>query len=155
MVMRTRLEEHNDDGMSEILSLALKKEAQKGGSQMDSLLAAADELGISHESVVEAEQEYRLEAQRKQELNVYRNEMRKGFRGHLVSYISVNVFLMALNVGTFFDDHQVWAFYPLLGWGIGLSIHWMSTRRPLDWNDTEFQKWRHRRDCIETDIKLK
>jgi len=149
MVMRARLEEHHDDdGTSEILKRAMRKQSEHEGSHMEALLAAADELGISHDAIREAELEYRIEKGRARELELYRKGMQRAFRAHLVSYVSVNLFLFAINVATWFDDHEVWAFYPLLGWGIGLAIHYMTVRRPLDWDDPEFQKWRLTRSAL-------
>lgn len=67
-----------------------------------------------------------------------RVEELKGFRGHLAAYIAVNLFLIILNLIT--SPGDIWFFFPLLGWGVGLAIHAMNTfwtggdweRRKLD-----------------------
>ena len=140
--MRTRLEEHDDDGMSEILSRALRKESEKGGAKLDQLLAAADEMGISPEAVREAEIEYRAEAARKSELMAYRADARKGFMTHFGIYCIINAFLIGINLMTYGEDHEIWFPYCILGWGIGVAIHAMVSLKKPDWNDPEFQKWR-------------
>ena len=45
----------------------------------------------------------------------------KGFYGHLASYVTVNVFLIGLNLLT--GPDYLWFFFALFGWGIGLAIH--------------------------------
>lgn len=48
----------------------------------------------------------------------------KGFYTHLVVYILVNAFLLILNLITSTDT--MWFIWPLLGWGIGLFVHFLS-----------------------------
>jgi uncharacterized membrane protein len=45
----------------------------------------------------------------------------KGFYLHLVSYIVVNLVLLAINLLT--SPEHLWFFWPLAGWGIGLVLH--------------------------------
>jgi two-component system LytT family sensor kinase len=45
----------------------------------------------------------------------------KDFYGHLLSYIIVMAFLIFINYFTFWG--YKWFLFPLLGWGIGISIH--------------------------------
>lgn len=45
----------------------------------------------------------------------------KGFYGHLISYVVVNVGLLVLNLLT--SPKHLWFFWPMLGWGIGLLFH--------------------------------
>lgn len=45
----------------------------------------------------------------------------KGFYGNLASYVLVNLGLLALNLWT--SPHQLWFYWPLFGWGIGVVIH--------------------------------
>ena len=48
------------------------------------------------------------------------NEIR-GFYGNLISYFAVNFFLLFINLKYSPDD--LWFFWPLLGWGIGVVFH--------------------------------
>ncbi len=50
-----------------------------------------------------------------------RVEELRDFYSHLASYLSVNVFLIVLNLMT--NPDHIWFVYPLLGWGIGIAIH--------------------------------
>lgn len=50
-----------------------------------------------------------------------RADAKLGFRAHLVFFVVVNAFLVALNLMT--TPHRLWFYWPLLGWGIGLAAH--------------------------------
>ncbi|MBL7886194.1 MAG: 2TM domain-containing protein [Flavobacterium sp.] len=45
----------------------------------------------------------------------------KGFYGHLISFVIVNIGLLVLNLLT--SPKHLWFFWPMLGWGIGLFFH--------------------------------
>ncbi|GGF11876.1 2TM domain-containing protein [Flavobacterium limi] len=45
----------------------------------------------------------------------------KGFYGNLISYISVNIFLICINLYTS-PDH-LWFYWPLIWWGLGVVFH--------------------------------
>jgi hypothetical protein len=45
----------------------------------------------------------------------------KGFYSHLFAYVSVNVALFAINMLT--SREQLWFYWPLVFWGIGLVAH--------------------------------
>jgi 2TM domain len=47
----------------------------------------------------------------------------KGFYGNLVSYILVNLFLVFINLK--YSPNELWFFWPMLGWGIGVFFHAM------------------------------
>lgn len=45
----------------------------------------------------------------------------RGFYGHLISFVSVMLFLIFINL-KYSEDH-LWFYWPMLGWGIGLFFH--------------------------------
>ncbi|MGK4475440.1 2TM domain-containing protein [Aeromonas molluscorum] len=45
----------------------------------------------------------------------------KGFYGHLISYVLVISLLWVINLVT--SPGHIWAWWPMLGWGIGLMAH--------------------------------
>ena len=47
---------------------------------------------------------------------------KRGFTIHLIVYTIVNVMLIAINL--IYASKTIWFFYPLLGWGIGIAIHY-------------------------------
>ena len=51
-----------------------------------------------------------------------RVKQKKGFYIHLSVYIAVGIFFLCMNILT--DPWDLWFFYPLMPWGIGLMIHY-------------------------------
>lgn len=47
----------------------------------------------------------------------------RGVKAHWIVYLAVNGFLMLINFLTGFNGGNFWFLYPLLSWGIGISIH--------------------------------
>ena len=47
----------------------------------------------------------------------------KGFYGNLIAYIIFNGFFLVLNLLT--SPNELWFYWPLLGWGIGVLFHGM------------------------------
>ncbi len=50
-------------------------------------------------------------------------EEKRDFFVHLVVYVLVNVMLIAINF--LYSPEAIWFFYPLIGWGIGISMHYL------------------------------
>ncbi len=54
----------------------------------------------------------------------------RGVAVHLFVYLSVNTFLIVLNITT--SPETLWSIWPLLGWGLGLAAHaWLVYRAVL------------------------
>jgi uncharacterized membrane protein AbrB (regulator of aidB expression) len=49
---------------------------------------------------------------------------------HLAAYLAVNAFFTATNL--LFSPEELWFFYPLVGWGVGLLCHYLFGVRWLD-----------------------
>ncbi|MCD4722618.1 MAG: 2TM domain-containing protein [Desulfobacula sp.] len=67
----------------------------------------------------------------------------KGFYTHLITYAIVIVGLFALNLITSSD--YLWAIWPALGWGIGVSIHGINVFEVFnlfgpDWEKRQIEK---------------
>jgi hypothetical protein len=67
----------------------------------------------------------------------------KGFYANLSSYILVNIALIILNFVT--SPENLWFFYPLLGWGLGVSLHAMSVFNYMpflnqDWEEQKIRE---------------
>jgi hypothetical protein len=52
-----------------------------------------------------------------------RVEAKLGFYRHFAVYIGVNLLLFLINF--FFSRGEWWFYWPLLGWGIGVFLHFM------------------------------
>jgi hypothetical protein len=62
----------------------------------------------------------------------------KGFYRHLASYVVVNTALFVMNI---MDGQQLWFFYPLCGWGIGICMHAFKTfSTGKDWEERKLQE---------------
>jgi hypothetical protein len=55
---------------------------------------------------------------------------KRGFLTHLVVYVLVNVMLILINL--LYSPEYIWFFYPLIGWGIGITIHYLSAVRWIE-----------------------
>jgi|GEM_PF-797680 len=71
---------------------------------------------------------------------------KKEFIEHLNSYLGVMVLLFVINV-FLFRGRGMWMIYPMMGWGVGLVIHYFSVFgfpgiRQIDdeWEDEEIRK---------------
>ncbi len=71
----------------------------------------------------------------------------KGFYSNLVSYILVNLFLVFINL-TYSPD-KIWFIFPMIGWGIGLLIHGLTTFGDRwffskEWEEKQIKKYMDR-----------
>ena len=58
------------------------------------------------------------------------SELVAGFKRHLFAYVAVNLLLIGINLSG--NPDKLWFIYPLLGWGIGLVLHWFKIRAHSD-----------------------
>jgi len=73
---------------------------------------------------------------------------KKGFYSHLAVFISVGIFFFLINILSMNNgDTELWFFFPLLPWSIGLLIHYFSVFGlpgtnilTKDWEDAELEK---------------
>lgn len=50
-----------------------------------------------------------------------RADAKLAFRAHLIAYVVINGFLLAINLLT--SPGTLWVIWPMLGWGVGLVAH--------------------------------
>lgn len=56
-----------------------------------------------------------------------RVKKKKGFYKHLAAFIGVGFFFFAMNMVTMSDgDYELWFFFPMLPWSVGLIIHYLT-----------------------------
>lgn len=114
---------------------------QSGGSvSRDRLLQMAEELGISIESLSQAEYQVKTQGAELRDRKEFEGQKRASFLTHLGTYLTVNIGLLLLNVVT--SGHISWALFPMLGWGIGLGAHFVSTIIHGADFEREFERWR-------------
>lgn len=75
----------------------------------------------------------------------------KEFYSHLATYVSVNTFLLILNLWT--SPDFLWVLFPLGGWGIGLAIHAFEVFGTSgNWEERKMQEltgWQDTQDELE------
>lgn len=114
----------NDDDVEEILRLAVRKAGAGTDSDLRARLKqSAEELNISDEELRQAELDYIKKLEEKEDFDSRRKQKVNEFLGHLTSYVAVNIFLVTLDL--VHDGQLGWSIYPLLGWGIGLAMHFV------------------------------
>ena len=60
------------------------------------------------------------------------------FKSHLLVYILVNILLFGVDL--YDNGHINWAFFSLMGWGIGLLSHYISVFNPFFSVEKEVEK---------------
>ncbi len=68
----------------------------------------------------------------------------KGFYGNLTAYIVVNLALLFINLKT--SPDQLWFYWPMLGWGIGVIFHGLRVFNYLpflgkDWEERKMKEY--------------
>lgn len=85
----------------------------------------AEELGISEEDLTRSEQAVLHQKQLQDDRKAYRRFKRREFLSSFTTYVVVNLALFGFDLA---KDHVInWAFYPMLGWGIGVAIKFVNT----------------------------
>ena len=51
------------------------------------------------------------------------SDRKKGFKAHLISYLAINISLLAINLLT--NPDKLWSLGSILGWGIGVFFHYI------------------------------
>jgi len=80
-------------------------------------------------------EEISLEEYKKAYREIVSEDEKKGFSVHLVVYVLVNAMLIAINF--IYSPETIWFFYPLIGWGIGISMHYLFGVRWIEKELTE------------------
>ncbi|KHT63288.1 XRE family transcriptional regulator [Photobacterium gaetbulicola] len=62
----------------------------------------------------------------------------KGFYSHLVTYVLVIAMLFVINYMT--DPSYIWAWWPAMGWGIGIVSHGLSAFEVFNFFGAEWEK---------------
>lgn len=75
-------------------------------------------------------EEMSLEDYKKAYREVRKEKEKRGFIGHFVVYIVVNIGLITCNL-VYVPEH-IWFFWPLIFWGLGLTYHYLGAVRFLE-----------------------
>jgi ABC-type protease/lipase transport system fused ATPase/permease subunit len=75
-------------------------------------------------------QEISLDEYKRAYREIREEEEKRGFLAHSVVYVLANAMLIAINF--IYSPEVIWFFYPLIGWGIGISMHYLFGVRWLE-----------------------
>ncbi|HAA32911.1 MAG TPA: hypothetical protein DCE56_40835 [Cyanobacteria bacterium UBA8553] len=139
---------YNQQDIQQILNLAIARQVKDEELSREQLVEIATEIGISTESLLAAEQEWRLQQKKQQKrknFNIYRHSQLKKRFG---KYLIVNSFLVGLNlisVGTL-----SWSLYIILFWGMWLGLSaWNTYQLQGEEYEQAFQKWYRKQQLTE------
>ncbi|MCU0426530.1 MAG: 2TM domain-containing protein [Candidatus Kapabacteria bacterium] len=122
---------YTQEEMERILQRALSQRAQSGNVSHDQLVEVGRELGLSEQDLMRAiDEEDRVGAFEDAKQEVIR-KMRSEWRNHFGSYLGVNAVLLTVNAIQM-HGRLTWALATTLGWGIGMTIHTISTFFPKE-----------------------
>lgn len=142
---------NSDEDVEAILRLAIRQNSATSENLQDRLKLSAQELGISDAQLAAAEEAYRKEklSQQAEQTRVateaelwskWRKIQIHSFYRHAMSFVSVNLGLMALN--WFTTGSLSWVWFVIVSWAIGLTTHLGKVLASYsDENHAEFQKW--------------
>lgn len=74
-----------------------------------------------------SDQQVTLEQYKRAYRDIILSEQRTGFYIHATVYTIVNALLVTMNL--YFVPSVLWFYFPLLGWGIGLAVHYIGVTR--------------------------
>jgi 2TM domain len=80
-------------------------------------------LSIFGKEVTKMREEITLQDYERAEAEIRANEGRMSFYIHAAVYVLVNILLLVINL--VYIPEVLWFFYPLIGWGIGLTMHFL------------------------------
>ncbi|MFO7975292.1 MAG: 2TM domain-containing protein [Candidatus Hydrogenedentota bacterium] len=118
---------YTPDEVTAIVASALRRQRSKDRVPLDDLVEIAAELGVSRGAVEAAAEHLATEHDMEYAREQWCARQKQAFRGHLVSYVIVNAFLIVLD---FTISGGAWWYFPFLGWGVGLAFHAYSTFFP-------------------------
>lgn len=112
--------------------MATKKKAAKkstsNASKSTSKSTVKKSVAKSQQTHVSAS-ETRLVREKAQDL--------KQLFSHVIVYVAVNAFLIFVNFVT--DPSNIWFYWVLIGWGIGLAFHWLDVMNYNPINEKAFE----------------
>lgn len=143
---------YQQEDIQQILNLAIARQGDGEEFSREHLVEIAAEIGISPDTLLEAEQEWLLQKQEQQKHYEFNRYRRSRLKKRLGKFLIVNGFLIVLNLLT--AGQLSWSLYILVFWGLGLGLNAWNTYQ-LEGEDYEraFQKW-HRNHQIASAARL-
>ena len=134
----------------QILSIAMARQTESGELSRAQLLEIAEELGISVETLAEAEQEWDIKKYESADQRQFDHERKQRFQHSLSRFCFFVGFLCIILIVTGGSGFWAWIarflfFLPGAPWGLKLAWGWWRIYRPNEYSYTqEFQRWRRK-----------
>ena len=128
----------------QILQIAIAKETESGDLTRVQLAEIASELNIAPETLWSAEREWIALQSESAQQQLFNQQRRQNFQGHLVRYAIVVGFLALLSAP--FGWVGPIATFVAIGWGIPLTLHGIRAYSTSGYRyQRDFEKWSRRR----------
>jgi len=129
----------------QILNIAIARQTEAGELSRIQLLEIAEELGISAQTLQEAEQEWATKKYEIADQRLFDRQRRERFHHGLAKFGLFGVFLLGFNLFT--GGSLTWLIYIVFGpWALKLSWDAWRIYRPNTYAYTqEFQRWRRKK----------
>lgn len=137
----------------QILSIAMARQTESGDLSRAQLLEIAEELGISAETLAEAEREWDIKKYEIADQRQFDRERKQRFQHSLSRFCFFIGFLLVLIILTGGLGGWAWVaviaqfllFFPASPWGLKLAWSAWRIYRPNEYSYTkEFQRWRRK-----------
>lgn len=112
---------YHQEAIQEILGIAITRHSQSNDFSKAQLLEIAEELGISHEECLLAEQEWELRCERQVAYQTFDHHRHAKLQQSTAKYLIVNTFLLGLDLVT--DKAVTWSLYIVFSWGLVLALN--------------------------------
>ena len=134
-------ETYNEEAIQQILKLAMSRQGQSGELSHAQLQDIADELGISADNLIAAEQDWDVQRQERDDRQAFDLHRRLQLRQGLTRCLVVSAFLILSNL---LISHRVsWSVYPILVWSLFLSLQaWRTFQNEGEEYDRAFRRWK-------------
>lgn len=110
---------------------------QKAGLESLNALAAVFEISIT-ELQVESDMNNKQQTAFEETQIIEHVKEIKGFYTHLITYACVITLLFIINLLT--EPSYIWAWWPAMGWGMGIVSHGLSTFEILNFFGADWEK---------------
>lgn len=146
---------YRQDEIQAILQLAIAHQANAGELSREQLFEIGDELGLTNEEIIRAEQEWQRRRPLEREKKEFIRWRQLQFRQHRTKYLIINGFLLVFDFLTFgdaasglliFGSHALsFSIYIALIWGLFLTLDgWRARQTEGETFDKKFRGWQQR-----------
>lgn len=147
IVKKLRLQKGwSQDQLSQLSGLSVRtiqriESGQKAGLESLKSLAAVFETSVSNlqeESEMNTAENQVNKVDIEERLAFAQVKRIKGFYSHLIQYVVIIPILFVINFIT--NPDYIWAIWPMLGWGAGLTFHGLKAFSVIKWFGPEWEK---------------